>query len=999
MSYKALFSTEDCINTRGSNVMLMQAIEDAVNDGAHVINNSWGGSAGDHPANSPFKTMYEAAEEAGVVIVTAAGNDGSGGAQTIGCPGCIESGITVANSTTGRYFANKLTVDNKDYLAMPAYNSKLSRNIELPIIAASQLTEGNTEACAPFTDDSFKNAIALVSRGTCDFSKKAAMVQAAGAKALVIHNTPGSLPFSIYVPNNSLPVIMITAEAGNAITSFLSTQETTARISAEIERFIAPTNADIVVNSSSRGPNGDFSVLKPDITAPGTDILSAIPAINGELPATAIFSGTSMASPHVAGAAALLRQLNPNWTANDIKTALTSTATSSGILDEKTFTEATVFAKGAGRLDLDRASQAVLTFDRPSLASDCVGLCTYSHTVHNKSGHTTTWDLSFEAGSIGETFLEISPSTLELQAGESAQFHTKADVSLSEDESWILGDIWLKSREHTDAHLPVAILSQHSSNSNLISVAGPKNKILANDEIPISARFNNLMFNNSITIEAQIPNGTVLTSVNDVNINIKNGQQYGLNIDEAAGKIIWSGQLQIPKLNLTKTNQTNTSIFNLPSLITPECEQDCDDVAFTLNTPNFLFNSNIYSKITISDNGLVLIGGGSTAGTNNNTPLPDTMKPNNILAPLWADFSLSENNRNNQQGGQVGIALAEQNDKEWIVIEWNNVKLVEEPNAGTYTFSIWISTSEQEEITFNYINIPAMPSQATIGAEDISGANGDTLYFNSENESVAVTSGEQVQVEVADMGQLEINYQVQAKLFEFGSQLGIETDEEQAVTINILENANTSARKVAQMSATSNGTTFKALDAIEIHPNGNVGNPKLVSPPDNGTVVISHSGIATYTPVSNFFGVDTFTYTVEDQTGNVSTPIKASIVVNNINDAPTMSLTKSVARSKVGQAISLKSNAIDLDGDSLNFLWTQTAGAALEFDSQAENIVITPTKQGNYSFSLEVTDSSSNVIESINFTVENKDDDGGAMHWLISVLMLLGYRLNFSRKT
>ncbi|MGS0724478.1 S8 family serine peptidase, partial [Shewanella sp. 30m-9] len=118
MAYKALYSKADCTGGSGSNIMLMEALEHAVNDGADVINNSWGGGAGADPSSSPYKTMFEAAEAAGIVVVSAAGNDGNT-AKTVGCPGCIESGITVANSTTGRYFANSFNTGGDDLLAIP----------------------------------------------------------------------------------------------------------------------------------------------------------------------------------------------------------------------------------------------------------------------------------------------------------------------------------------------------------------------------------------------------------------------------------------------------------------------------------------------------------------------------------------------------------------------------------------------------------------------------------------------------------------------------------------------------------------------------------------------------------------------------------------------------------------------------------------------------------------------------------------------------------------
>ena len=98
---------------------LMSALEAAIADGADVINNSWGGGAGANPASSAYGELFKAAEEAGVVVVTAAGNDELA-LKTIGCPGCIESGLTVANTQTGRFFSQTIEVAGQSFISTEA---------------------------------------------------------------------------------------------------------------------------------------------------------------------------------------------------------------------------------------------------------------------------------------------------------------------------------------------------------------------------------------------------------------------------------------------------------------------------------------------------------------------------------------------------------------------------------------------------------------------------------------------------------------------------------------------------------------------------------------------------------------------------------------------------------------------------------------------------------------------------------------------------------------
>ncbi|MGL5666142.1 MAG: S8 family serine peptidase, partial [Shewanella sp.] len=604
MVYKALYSKADCTGGSGSNIMLMEALEHAVNDGADVINNSWGGGPGGDPASSPYKTMFEAAEAAGVVVVTAAGNDGNG-PQTIGCPGCIESGITVANTTTGRYFANSFNTGGDDLLAIPSSDANLVADISGTVIAAKNLDAENANGCNAFAADSFKDGIALISRGSCNFTLKAANAKAAGAKAVVVYNNAAGAPITMSMPGEEFPAVMITMDAGLAIIESMGETATTGTIVAKTKRIMVPELADNLNSTSSRGPDGNQNILKPDIAAPGTNILSAFSPDDGGEDFNMI-SGTSMASPHVAGAAALMSQLHPDWSANDIKTALTSTAKFDGILDDDAVTPATPFDMGAGRMDLDAAAKAVLTFDKPSIASDsCVGPCTFTRTVYNKGDTQTSWNLSASSDSTGIT---VSPATLELAAGASATFTVTVDSTFAEYGEWIFGNIMITSADGLqDAHLPLAVLAKESSDSNLISTYTTKTDLNASDVIPVVASINNTVFENTVTVTAQAPVGTKLTSKDDVKVTLTGATQNGLQINEDLGSVTWVGKLDLPQMNTVKGAQRFPSIVELG--VKPiACSDGCDEQSFTFTVPSFKYNGVSYNKITISDNGMAIVG-------------------------------------------------------------------------------------------------------------------------------------------------------------------------------------------------------------------------------------------------------------------------------------------------------------------------------------------------------------------------------------------------------
>lgn len=986
MVYKALYSKADCTGGSGSNIMLMEALEHAVNDGADVINNSWGGGPGGDPASSPYKTMFEAAEAAGVIVVTAAGNDGNG-PQTVGCPGCIESGITVANTTTGRFFANSFNAGGDDLLAVPSSDAVLSADITAPVIAAKNLNAENANGCEAFPADSFKDGIALISRGTCNFTLKAANAKAAGAKALVVYNNAAGAPTIMSMPGEPFPSVMITQADGEALIESMATAATSGTIFAATKRIITPSLADNLNSSSSRGPDGNQNILKPDIAAPGTNILSAFSPDDGGEDFNMI-SGTSMASPHVAGAAAMMRQLHPDWSANDIKTALTSTSKFAGILDDNATTQATPFGIGAGRMDLDAAAKAILTFDKPSIASDsCVGPCTFTRTVYNKSANKTTWNLSGSADSVG---ISVSPATLELEAGASATFTVTVDSTFAEYGEWIFGNVMIRSAEGLqDAHLPLAVLAKESSDASLITTLSTKASLSASDAIPLSAVINNSAFDSAVTITAQAPKGTKLTSKDDVKVSLAGATQNGLQINEELGNITWVGSLNLPKMSATKGSAAFPSIVAMG--VKPiVCGSGCDEQAFTFTVPAFKYNGVSYSSITMSDNGLAIVGGGSASGTFANKMLPDGSNPNNILAPFWSDFDLSDKTAGDTGGGDLAVGVFTDNTgAKWLALEWNKGQLYDDASNTAYTFSIWIRTGDTEEVIFNYITIPNMPANLTIGAENIGGNIGTTYYYNGEGSTVA--AGNTLTLKNTSAGNVTIEYLAKATEFSFGTADMAEGTEETAVEIDLLANDSKPDQKVARASITGGGMTASAQRIIDLAPAGTLSKATLVDAPVNGTATISEAGVATYTPKKDFFGSDSFTYSVEDADGNLSTATKVTVNVANVNDAPTVAPSGTTL--PIGQRMTLMSNAKDVDGDTLTYVWTQTSGPTVSFDPAAKDISFTPKEQGTYTFTVVANDgavnSNTGEVSAVAVSDKNTDSGGGSLGWLTTLLLPL----------
>jgi minor extracellular serine protease Vpr len=375
---------------------IVEAFEAAVADGMNVINFSGGGPQTD-PAND---AMYEAVHNtalAGVVPVIAAGNDRDDyGLGTAGSPGSAPDAITVAAVSNSHVFAPALSVaggpPSLGAIPIQEGGAKLPggwSTLDQTLVDVSSVmgTDGkpvDTHLCGSATDPnnglgtlpkgSLAGKIALISRGTCTFISKAERAQNAGAVGIVmIDNRFGeanAIPIAL-----PLPAGMISDLDGQQLRAYADANggHATIRVSAGIEE-IQTGRSGVVASFSSAGPTDFGHLLKPDISAPGLDVLSSTP------PATtgstfSVFAGTSMATPHVAGAAALLLQDHPGWSAWQVKSALMSTAGPAWGNTART-QEAPVLLEGAGLANALAASDPKLFTDPQSLSFGRVDVST-----------------------------------------------------------------------------------------------------------------------------------------------------------------------------------------------------------------------------------------------------------------------------------------------------------------------------------------------------------------------------------------------------------------------------------------------------------------------------------------------------------------------------------------------------------------------------------------------------------------------------------------------
>lgn len=499
-SYKVCYTYVNAAATDGTgsqnscfNSDSVAAIDKAVADGVNVINYSISGSQ--TSVNDPVEQAFYRAAVAGVFVAASAGNSGPGQAVAHISPWLT----TVAASTHDRAFSADATLGNAAKYTGASVNpnplgsASLIRAEDAGIAGAS----ANLNLCFsnPLELDPAKVAgkIVVCTRGNNARVDKSLAVLNAGGVGMILSDNGGGLVAEAH----SVPTVHVTTADGNAIKAYAQTAGATASIS---KFYLGSAPAPTMANFSSRGPNaGDANLLKPDVTAPGVDVIAQVtPALNqadrdavaaGALvpgPAWASYQGTSMSSPHVAGVALLLKQANPTWGPGAIKSALMTSAystlddglagASNGLLP---------WSQGAGHIDPQKANDPGLVYNAGkndwvkyqckvnkaavTPASDCTNIGTLdetynlnlpSITVSTVTGSTIVARNVTNVGTSAATYTAavtppagftavVSPASLTLNPGETKSFTVTIAVAGAAEGVWQFGQLVWNDGTHS----------------------------------------------------------------------------------------------------------------------------------------------------------------------------------------------------------------------------------------------------------------------------------------------------------------------------------------------------------------------------------------------------------------------------------------------------------------------------------------------------------------------------------------------------------------------
>ncbi|MFD3446683.1 S8 family serine peptidase [Microbacteriaceae bacterium 4G12] len=308
----------------GSTETVLEAIERAIEDKVDILNLSLGNDV--NGPDWPTSLALNKAVEKGIVAVAASGNSGPG-VWTVGSPATASRAIAVGASSP-QLRIPYLETQGKELRLAPLDGAR-----EWEVTNTTEWVYAKLGAKADMKN--VRDKIVLVERGQIPFSEKVKNAEEAGAKAvLIFNNESGS--FAGKVEGVAIPAASLSQQDG----VWLREQKN------RFMKVVFHEEQDHLAAFSSRGPVTVTWEIKPDVVAPGVNIMSTIPG--GYL----ALQGTSMAAPHVAGAAALLKQAHPDWNPDQVKAALMNTA--KVLFDEKG-RKYHIYEQGAGRIQIDYA--------------------------------------------------------------------------------------------------------------------------------------------------------------------------------------------------------------------------------------------------------------------------------------------------------------------------------------------------------------------------------------------------------------------------------------------------------------------------------------------------------------------------------------------------------------------------------------------------------------------------------------------------------------------
>jgi subtilisin family serine protease len=405
---------------------ILNALDAAYADGFDIANMSLGGNA--HGIQDLLTMAVDNLDQANMVVAVASGNSGPD-LRTVESPGSAARALTAGASSVGQQMYFVVTVGASTYQTLKGdFGSAPAGGLTAPLAVlldpASEFG-GLSAACDALPAGSLAGKIALLSRGICDFTVKLQNVQDAGGLAALVVDRADGGPIVMGQNDNPVQPTIPGYMAALSERSALMASDGQSTTFPDIPTYVyASSGDDLIADFTSAGPTDVDFRAKPDLVAPGVNVLSSVPAnACATPPCFAFMNGTSMATPHLAGTAAVVRAQHPDWSAAEIRSAIVNTAKRNIVHDLDGVAIEDVNVVGAGRLDVKNAVDATIALDPVSVNFNAVPSGsgqsrTVNVTVRNIGAVAKTLAFAVADSDTGVAY-SVSPASASLGAGES----------------------------------------------------------------------------------------------------------------------------------------------------------------------------------------------------------------------------------------------------------------------------------------------------------------------------------------------------------------------------------------------------------------------------------------------------------------------------------------------------------------------------------------------------------------------------------------------------
>ncbi|PZQ91519.1 MAG: serine protease [Leifsonia xyli] len=708
---------------------LLAAVQQAIIDGVDVINYSVSGSASVY--SDAVELAFLDAYAAGISVNASAGNDGPG-ASTANHAGPWVT--TVAASTFNRQFASTLTLTSTDGTSFTKTGSTLTQGVtNAPVVLAASVAgyTGGARCEAPFAAGAVTGQVVVCERGGNGRVEKGYNALQGGAAGMILYNPTAS---DVETDNHFLPAIHLEGP-NDALLAYLGAHPGVTATWAEGQSSSA--QGDVMAGFSSRGPIGEF--LKPDITAPGVQILAGLTPASTDLatgPQGQLYqaiAGTSMSSPHAAGVSALVIAAHPTWTPGQVKSALMTSSLQS--VTNPDGSAAGVFDRGAGSIRANRAVAPTLTISEtaadfrasakdplsrldlniPSVLVDPLpGAAIVKRTVTNVSGSSQSFAVSSTIA--GGVKAYINPSSFSLAPGASRTL-TIVLSGIGAADGWHEGQITIAPRRGSanPVVLPVAVDVGEASLSLAQSCAPATIKAGKTSTCTVTA-------SSSLPVDVTAKIDVLASPLLKVSTVTAPATKRPLGAS-------WSGTLTAaspPKIDAIDAVDPGETVSGgylpLSTFGIAPVDGMGDESIVNFTVPSFVYGGEVYDRIGVVSNGYVVIGGGAAGDVEYAPPasFPDEATPNNVIAPFWTDL-------NPAAGGAIRVGtLSDGAGAQYLVVDWAGVPAW---SGGDNTFQVWIQLGATEDswMTYDGPLTADTASGSLTGAENRTGTSGVTV--------------------------------------------------------------------------------------------------------------------------------------------------------------------------------------------------------------------------------------------------------------------------------